>query len=153
MESLEKRKIKVLLNILSGHHQTSRDERKIGKDKWENFSKPISAAKFSLKRQILGQSPCKSLRIILKRDKGETKTNGSKLITMKKALNSRDDIEYVSRKEGERALSGIEDCMDASIIGLLDYIKWNKEIPFAVVINTSDVIRTNRNTTSWKQKW
>ena len=46
-------------------------------------------------------------------------------MAMHKALNPRDGVDrlYVSRKEGERALSSIEDSVDASIQRLEDYIE------------------------------
>ena len=48
-----------------------------------------------------------------------------KLMTMHKALHPRDDVDrlYVSRKEGGRGLSSIEDSVDASIQRLEDYIE------------------------------
>ena len=48
-----------------------------------------------------------------------------KLMTMHKALYLRDDVDwlYMSRKEGERWLTSIEDSVDASIQRLEDYIE------------------------------
>ena len=48
-----------------------------------------------------------------------------KLMTMHKALHPRDDVDrlFVSRKEGGRGLTSIEDCVDASIQRLEDYIE------------------------------
>ena len=48
-----------------------------------------------------------------------------KLMTMHKALHSRDDVDrlYVSRKEGGRGLASIEDTVDASIQRLEGYIE------------------------------
>ena len=48
-----------------------------------------------------------------------------KLITMHKALHPRDDIDrlYVSRKEGGRGITSIEDSVNASIQQLKDYIE------------------------------
>ena len=48
-----------------------------------------------------------------------------KLMTMHKALHPRDDVDrlYVSRKEGGRGLTRIEDSVDASIQRLEDYIE------------------------------
>ena len=50
-------------------------------------------------------------------------------MTMHKALNPKNilDRQYVTRKEGGRGLASIEDCVDASIRGLEDYIKKSKE--------------------------
>ena len=59
-----------------------------------------------------------------------------------------DDIDrlYVSRKEGGRGLSSIEDCVDVSIQGLKKYEQKKT--------NYSSNIRTNRKTTKTrKQKW
>ena len=52
-----------------------------------------------------------------------------KLMTMHKALHPRDDIDrqYVSRKEGRRGLASINDCIDASIQELEEYIKKSNE--------------------------
>ena len=42
-----------------------------------------------------------------------------KLMTMRMALHSRDDIDYIFReKNGGKRLAGIEDCVDARIRGL-----------------------------------
>ena len=51
-----------------------------------------------------------------------------KLITMWKALHPKDGINklYVSRKEGERELASIKDCIYASIQELEDYLKKSK---------------------------
>ena len=48
-----------------------------------------------------------------------------KLMTMHKALHSRDDVDrlYVSRKEGGRGLASVEDSVDASIQRREDYIE------------------------------
>ena len=50
------------------------------------------------------------------------------LITIHKTLYQRDDIDrlYVSRKERERPLTGIEDSMDASVQEPEDYIEKSK---------------------------
>ena len=49
-----------------------------------------------------------------------------KLMTMQKAWHPIDDIDklYVSRKEGRRGLTSIEDSVDASIKRFHDYIQW-----------------------------
>ena len=48
-----------------------------------------------------------------------------KLMTMKKALHPRDDVDrlYISRKEGGRGLASIEDTVEASTQRLGDYIE------------------------------
>ena len=50
-------------------------------------------------------------------------------MTMNEAFHARDDIDrpYVSRKEGERGLTSIEDSVDASIQRLEDYIGKHEE--------------------------
>ena len=51
------------------------------------------------------------------------KPRTKKVMTINKALHTRDDIDrlYVSRKEGGRGLANIEDCVDALIQGLEKY--------------------------------
>ena len=46
-------------------------------------------------------------------------------MTLQKVLHPRDDVDrlYVSRREGGRGLTSIEDSVDASIQRLEDYIK------------------------------
>ena len=51
---------------------------------------------------------------------------------------------YVSRKEEGRGLTSIEDCMDASIQGLENYIKKNKERLITASSNSICNIRTDR---------
>ena len=46
--------------------------------------------------------------------------------------------DYVSRKEGGRGLTSIEDCVDASIQGLEDYIEKSKERLIAAANNSID---------------
>ena len=48
---------------------------------------------------------------------------------MHKVVHPRDDVDrfYVSIKEGGRGLASIDDCVDASIQRLEDYIKNTKE--------------------------
>ena len=50
-------------------------------------------------------------------------------MTIHLALNPKDDIDrlYVSRKEGERGLTNIKNCVYVSLQGLEDYIKKSKE--------------------------
>ena len=78
-----------------------------------------------------------------------------KLMTMHKALHPRDDVDnlYISRKEGGRGLSSIEDSVDASIQRLKDYIqKHEGELITATRIETEKTIN-NRMTITRKQKW
>ena len=75
-----------------------------------------------------------------------------KLITMHKALHSRDDVDrlYVSRKEGERGLDSIKDSIDASIQRLEDYIETRgRRLDYSDQTNT-DNTRTNRMTITRK---
>ena len=53
----------------------------------------------------------------------------NKLMTMHEVLHLREykDRLYVSRKDGGRGLATIEECVDASVQGLEDYIKRRKE--------------------------
>ena len=71
---------------------------------------------------------------------------------MHKALHPRDDVDrlYVLRKEGKRALASIEDCIDASIQRLEDYIEKREERLITATRNNTDNMRTNRTR---KQKW
>ena len=67
-----------------------------------------------------------------------------KLMTMHKALHSRDDVDrlYVPRKEGERGLASIEDCVDTSIQRIEDYIeKHERGLITDMKNNTDNTIR------------
>ena len=64
-------------------------------------------------------------------------------MTLHKALHPSDDVErlYVSRKEGGRGLSSIEDRVDASIQRLEDYIeKQERGLITAISNNTNNTI-------------
>ena len=52
---------------------------------------------------------------------------------MQKALHPRDDVDrlYVSRKEGGRGLSSIEDSVDASIQRLEDYTQKQRKTDYS----------------------
>ena len=67
-----------------------------------------------------------------------------KLMTMHKALHSRDDVGrlYISRKVGGRGLASIEDSVDASIQRLEDYTEDG--------LQPSETILTTRWTTEWQ---
>ena len=71
-----------------------------------------------------------------------------KLMTMHKALHPRDDAGrlYISRKEGGRGLSSIEEAVDAAIQRLEDYIEKNERGLITTIRNTRD----ERMTTIWK---
>ena len=64
---------------------------------------------------------------------------------MHKILHLRNDIErlYVSRKEGGRGLVIIEDCVNASIQRLEDYIKKSQERLSTAASNSTDNKKTN----------
>ena len=78
-----------------------------------------------------------------------------KLMTMHKALHPRDDVDrlYVSRKEGGRGLTCIEDGVDASIQRLKDYIQKHKGGLITVTRNETENTMNNRMTITRKQKW
>ena len=63
-----------------------------------------------------------------------------KLMPMHKALHPRDDVDrrYVSRKEGGRGLTSIEDSVNASIQRLEDYIEKHKERLITVTRKDTD---------------
>ena len=75
----------------------------------------------------------------------------SKLLTMHKALHSRDDVDrlYTSRKDGGRGFASIEDNVDASIRRLEDYVeKHEKRLITAI---STDNTKTNRVTIARKK--
>ena len=74
---------------------------------------------------------------------------------MNKALQPRDDFDrlYVSRKEWERGLACIEDCVDASIQRLEDYIEKYERGLITAIRNDTDNTIDDRMTTTRKQKW
>ena len=74
---------------------------------------------------------------------------------MHKALHPRDDVDrlYVSRKEGGRELSSIEDSVDASIPQLKDYIQKHKGGLITTIRNNTDNTMDNKMTMTKKQKW
>ena len=78
-----------------------------------------------------------------------------KLMTMHKALHSRDDVDglYVSRKEGRRGLAGIEDNVDGSIQWLEDCIEKHGGRLITATRNNTDNTRINRIEITRKQKW
>ena len=77
-----------------------------------------------------------------------------KLMMMHKALHPVDDIDrlYMSKQEGERGLTNIEENMDASRQGLRDYIKKSKKRLIIVTRNSTGNIEANRTTITKKQK-
>ena len=78
-----------------------------------------------------------------------------KLMTMHKALHPRDDVDrlYVSRKEGGRGLTSIEDSVDASIPRLEDHIKKHERGLITAIRNDANNSIDDRMTTTRKQKW
>ena len=76
-------------------------------------------------------------------------------MTIHEALHHRDDVDrlYVSRKEGRRGLTGIEDSVDASIQWLEDYIEKCGGRLITATENNTDNTSINRTEMTWKQKW
>ena len=77
-----------------------------------------------------------------------------KLMTMHKGLYPRDDVDglYVSRKEGGRGLTSIEDSIDVSIQRLEDYIQKHDGGLITVIRNDTDNTMDNRMAITRKQK-
>ena len=75
-------------------------------------------------------------------------------MTMHKALHHRDDVDrlYVSRKEGGRELSSVEDSVDASIQRLEDYIEKHERGLITAIRNDTDNTTDNRMTITRKTK-
>ena len=75
-----------------------------------------------------------------------------KLMIMHKALHPRDDVDrlYLSRREGERRLAGIEDSVDASIQRLEDYIEKRGGRLIAATRNNTNDMRTSGTTITRK---
>ena len=71
---------------------------------------------------------------------------------MHKTLHPRDRL-YVSRKEGGRGLTSIEDSVDASIQRLEDYLEKHERGLITAIRNDTDNTIDNRMTTTRKQKW
>ena len=73
-----------------------------------------------------------------------------KLMTMRKALHPRDDVDrlYVFRKEGGRGLASIEDTVDALIQRLKDYIEKQERGLITTIRNDTDNTIDERMTTS-----
>ena len=74
-------------------------------------------------------------------------------MTMHKALHPRDDVNRlnVSRKEGGRRLTNIEDSVDAIIQWLEDHIENRGKGLITVTRNDTDNTKTNRTTITRKQ--
>ena len=73
-------------------------------------------------------------------------------MTMHKALHPRDDVDrlYVSRKEGGRGLTSIEDSVDASIQRFEDYTRKQEGGLFTAIRNDTDNTINNRKKISRK---
>ena len=78
-----------------------------------------------------------------------------KIMIMHKVLHPRDNVDrlYVSRKEGGRGLSSIEDSVDASIQRLEDNIEKHEWGLNTAIKKDTDNTVTNRMTITKKQKW
>ena len=74
---------------------------------------------------------------------------------MHKALHPREDVDilYVSRREGGRGLTSIEDSVDASLQWLKDYIEKHRGRLIIVTRNNTDYITINITEITRKQKW
>ena len=85
----------------------------------------------------------------------QTDQRTKKIMTMHKALHPRDDVDrlYVSRKEGGRGLTSIEDSVDASIQRLKDYIQKHKGGLITATRHKTENTMNNRMTITRKQKW
>ena len=75
-------------------------------------------------------------------------------MTMHKVLHPRDDVEwlYVSRKEGGRGLSSIEDSVDTSIQWLEDYMETREGGLIRTIRNDTDNTMGNWMIITRKQK-
>ena len=75
-------------------------------------------------------------------------------MAMHKVLHPRDDVDrlYVSRKGGIRGLANIEDCVDAWIQRLEDYIEKHAGGLITAIRNDTDNTMDNRMTITRKQK-
>ena len=69
--------------------------------------------------------------------------------------NNNNDVDrlYVSRKEGGRGLTSIEDRVDSSIQQLEDYIEMRRGRLISAIINNADNTWIDRTEISRKQKW
>ena len=78
-----------------------------------------------------------------------------KLMTMQKALHSKDDVNrlYVTRKEGGRGLACIEDSVDRFMQRLEYYIEKHERGLITAIRNNTDNTTENRMTKTSKQKW
>ena len=78
-----------------------------------------------------------------------------KLLTMHKALHPIDVVDrlYVSRKDGGRGLTSIEDSVDASIQRPEDYIEKHERGMIRTIRNDTNNTIDDRMTTTRKQKW
>ena len=84
----------------------------------------------------------------------DQRTKKKKLLTMHKDLKSqRWHWQYVSKKEGGRGLTTIQDSVDASIQRLDDYMKKNIERLISVTRNNLNSTRNNKARITTKQKW
>ena len=76
-------------------------------------------------------------------------------MTMHKALHPRDDVDrlYISRKEGGRELTSIEDSVDTSIHRLENYIQKHEWGLIIATRRETENTMNNRMTVTRKQKW
>ena len=78
-----------------------------------------------------------------------------KLMTLHKALQTRVDVDrlYVSRKDGRRRFTSIEDSVDISMQQLEDYIEKHERGLIITFRNDTDNTIDDRMTKTRKQKW
>ena len=75
-------------------------------------------------------------------------------MTMHKVLHLRDDADrlYVTRKEGGRGLTSIEDSVDTSILRLRDYIQKSKERLITAASSSTENMTINNKKQKWEEK-
>ena len=121
------KKLQLFGNIRIGQNQTSGDERK---KMYLRRTRKLLETKLCSRNLIEGISNWtvflfKILKAILEMDEErQMNQRTSKLMTMHQALLLRDDIGRlcVSEKEGKRGLVNIEDGVEATILGVEEYI-------------------------------
>ena len=156
--SRRKRKLQLLGNTGSEHHQTSRDERKKLKKSISDERENSKPNRNLMKRvHTWSVSLVRYTRSFLKWSREELKQMDQrtrKLMMMHKALYLGDDIGrlYISSNEWGRGLAGIKDSVDSSFWGFENYKK-SKERPFKATRQSTDNICINRTKITRKQKW
>ena len=158
-----KRNLQRLKHLRGWHHRTSRNERKKNTKENPRRTRKLLETKRSSWNLIKGINTWVVPLVwysgpFLKWTREELKEMDQrtrKVMTVHKALHSRDDVDrlYVSRKEGGRRLATTEDSAAASIQWLEDYIEKNERGLITTIRNDTDNTMANRMTITWKQKW